>query len=285
MSNSTNALLASGRSLQRALAMMDGPGALIMVQQVHMGQVDLGAESASAWAVLVDMADEAAASRDEIQLVSWARQQCYGLAEAEEGERWFLRAEQIWHLKNDQRSVRQVQDVGDISVILGEEKRPLWAWGSDTENWPDFCVDALGTKPEQARILERMYDLYVVKMNLPMEEVLRRGKAKQMLALSLMEANWDRGVTDEDLEALLREGTWHEVREYVRGVRNEVSSGTRQPLTCDEQTGKVTYWTDDGLAVEFGVVRLNDPPDDLDPPDKGKWQRRARAIRVTVGLE
>jgi len=264
---------------------MDGQGALVMVRQVHAGQVDLGMEAASAWATLVDMADEAAASKDDIQLVSWARQQCYGLAESEESERWFLRAEQIWHLKNDQRAVRREQDVGDVTVILGEEKRPLWAWGSDVESWPDFCTDALGTKPEQARILERMYDLYVVRMNLPMEEVLRRGKAKQMLALSLMEHNFANGIVDEDLEALLREGTWHEVREHVRGVRNVVSAGSRQPLTCDEQTGRVTYWTDDGLAVEFGTVQLNDPPDDLESADKGKWIRRARAIRMTMGLE
>lgn len=284
MGNSTSALSARG-GLQRSLANMDGAGALVMVQQVHAGEIDLHGEAASAWATLVDMADEAAASKDEIQLVSWARQQCYGLAEFEESERWFLRAEQIWHLKNDQRAVRREQQVGDIAVILGEEKRPLWAWGSDTESWPDFCVDALGTKPEQARILERMYDLYIVRMNLPMEEVLRRGKAKQMLALSVMEHNFANGITDEDLETLLREGTWHEVREHVRGMRNIVNAGTRQPLTCDEQTGKVTFWADDGLAVEFGTVCLNDPPDDLEPSDKGKWARRARAIRMTVGLE
>jgi len=283
--SSANALSASG-GLGKALANMDAQAALVMVQQVHVGQVDIGRESAAAWALLVDKADKAAVSQEDIRLVSWARQQCYGLAESEEGERWFLRAEQIWKLKNERKATRVEQAVGDISVVLGEDSRPLWAWGSDCESWPDFCVDSLGMKPEQARLLERMYDLYVVRMNLPIDEVLCRGKAKQLTALGLAEHQWEnQGALDEELVTLLQEGTWHEIREYVRGVRNEAVAETRQVLTCDEQTGKVTYWADDGLPVEFGTVIVNDPPDELDPSDKGKWARRARAIRSTVGLE
>ena len=283
MSDSTNALLASGRNLQQALANMDAQGALILVQQVHQGQVDLGMESAAAWALLVDMADEAAEVQDDVQLMSWARQQCYGLAETEESERWFLRAEQIWHLKNDQKAVRRQQDVGDVSVILGEDKRPLWAWGSDCENWPDFCTDALGVKSEQARILERMYDLYAVRMNLPMEEILRRGKSKQLLALSLMEHNWDKGIIDKDLETLLQEGTWHEIREHVRGVRNKVAAEYRKPLTTDGE-GNITFWDEDGLALEFGTIVLSDPPEELGARDKSIWRRRMSALMETVGL-
>jgi hypothetical protein len=278
----TNTLSARG-GLGKALTSMDGQAALVMVQQAYQGQVDIGGEPAEAWAALVDMAEQAAEDAQDIRLVSWARQRCYTLAESEEGRRWFLRAEQIWKLKQ-RRVTDAVSDVGDTAIIVGQDSRPLWAWGSDHDNWPDFCVDNLGLKPENARLLERMYDLYVVRMNLSMEEVLRRGKSKQLMALGLAEFQWEnKGALDEDLVALLQEGSWHEVREYVRGVRNETVAETRQPLSYDGQTGKVSYWADDGLRLDFGTVIINDPPDDLDPSDKDKWTRRKRAIESTIG--
>ena len=284
MSGSSSAQLVKS-GLSRTLSNMDPQGALVMVQQVHSGQANLEGAAASSWAVLVDMASDAAVLAEDVQLVSWARQQCYGLAESEESERWFLRAEQIWHLKNDQKSVQRVQNIdAKTTIITGEDKRPLWAWGSDCENWPDFCTDALGIKSEQARILERMYDLYVVRMNLPMEEVLRRGKAKQIMALSLMEHNFSNGVVDEDLEALLREGTWHEIREYIRGMRDKVIAEYRKPLTTDGD-GKITFWSEDTMTVEFGTIVLYDPPEELSGRDKSIWKRRMHALMETVGLE
>jgi len=272
--------------LNRTLANVDEQGALVMVRQVHSGQIDLGMEAASSWALLVDMATKVAESAEDMQMVSWARQRCYALAEVEESERWFLRAEQIWHFKNDQMSVQRVQDIdAETAIITGEDKRPLWAWGSDCENWPDFCTDALGIKSEQARVLERMYDLYAVRMNLPMEEILRRGKAKQVVALGLAEYQWEnQGAIDEDLETLLKEGTWHEVREYVQGMRNKVVAEYRKPLTTDGD-GKITFWDENSLTLEFGTIVLYDPPEELGARDKSIWKRRMHALMETVGLE
>ena len=271
--------------LNRTLANVDEQGALVMVRQVHSGQIDLGMEAASSWALLVDMATQAAESAEDMQMVSWARQRCYALAETEESERWFLRAEQIWHFKNDQMSVQRVQDIdAETAIITGEDKRPLWAWGSDCENWPDFCTDALGIKSEQARVLERMYDLYAVRMNLPMEEILRRGKAKQVVALGLAEYQWEnQGAIDEDLETLLKEGTWHEVREYIRGMRDKVVAEYRKPLTTNGD-GRITFWDENGLTLEFGTIVLYDPPEELGARDKSIWKRRMHALMETVGL-
>ena len=274
---------------ERDLAGVDfGKARELIVSAYDGAKLNMAAESSRVWAILADILNGGAETEEDFFLLAWARQVCYRLAEREESERWLLRAEQIWHLKRGRKAVVRTQKLEDgkggfYDIVMDEEERPLWQWGSGAEDWAMFCRDELGMTPEHARVLERVWGLMSVQRNLPRERILARGKSKQVVALSVLEKDWEAGKVDEDLEAILDEGTWHETNEHVRERRGKLPAAYREPLKYDGED--ITFWDEAGNPLEFGRLVLYDPLEDLSAADRVLWRRKMGTLNRAAGLK
>jgi len=220
------------------------------------------------------------ATKINLVLLSHTRKMCHELAAEEESERWLLRAEQIWHLKNDRFAVQETRELdAETTIILDEVKIPLWQWGADTDDWGEYCKAELGLRKEQARQLERVWDTYHVRKKWEREKLLEAGKSKPMRALSVVEHALEEGKDDKDLEILITDGSWAEVDGYVQA---KAQPQTRfNPLEYDGK--KISFWDEDNLPLEFGSLTLLDPPADLGRKDKILWKRKQATILSMVG--
>lgn len=258
-----------------------------LAEHIVEGRFDMAGVTAEQLALLAEAVDGAANTHDDLLLLGRTRQMCLRVAEVEESERWLLMAEQVWHLKNDRKSIEEVRELTKGKhIVVGTKEKPLWQWMSEAESWSEFCEDDLDIDKGRAMQLEQVWDVYHVQQNWSRQRMLTAGRTSLLIARPMMSRDRKEGKTDEDLEIVIDEGTTAEVRGHVSVRREMEQTGLlmlRKPLKYD---GKViTFLTEDGQIKTFGKLMLYDPPKDISQADKILWNQKWATLLVLVGGE
>jgi hypothetical protein len=232
-------------------------------------------------------ADGQATTETDFVFIGLARCKVFRRAEQKRSILWVLQAEQVYCLRNDLKT--ESVGVGDSAngPIEGDISKPLWKWCSGADDWEMFCWDELGISKPHARLLERTWETYRLKLGFPTKRIEQQGKQKSINALAVANEDIDsRGELDEDLETLLQEGTNREVLDYVRDRRDNPGMN-RQPLSWEH--GIATFWDSERQPHKFAVgldrVRLLAPPDGIGIEDRMLWGRKQKEYMRLMGGE
>lgn len=173
--------------------------------------------------------------------------QILAIKDSDEQARKLVELHRLAQRRSDEFWLLDAQVIYLFATLTYEEggiERPLWQKFAPDPNWGwcDFSVDILGMSCSVASNMKRVWEAYAVRLGWSMEEMARCGRSKLVLASAEVLRSIEEGEIDEDLIALVKDGSWYEVWDYVRakkrarqqlpGLFLSVTESLRHGLPC-----------------------------------------------------